>query len=405
MRNVAIAFLELATTTLSRVAVAIFLDRLLAYTAAGTTDRWSNRASHKMQSRPNVVSRTAVMEDSAKIGLNNVFTREKFSTSLLDPPSGMVWVRGDYDCHEWSLVDTDMAKRNSPLPSPCSTGTGAHCDNAITVEGAHKVECHKQTIGNDNNIHHVIEHVVLPTDTFPGICLAYKISAIRLRQLNRFSGANLALAPRKLLIPVSRSNRSYIKLQDHNCKEFKLYGLLAEVPRLSKRSAQAYLTMAKFDLCQAIHDANSDLDWEGYMMQQVRDDYSAGRRISKNCNFKGENFCPTSILNTSVPCNQNQKRNEELLEKTSMDTETLKQMSRSTLMLGYNCGEEIYPLPCQIFFRKIEDPRMQLSKALLLEPGLAISNLWFHLIAFLKQPNNSPRLVEYEMNELNRDKA
>jgi hypothetical protein len=88
-----------------------------------------------------------------------------------------------------------------------------------------------------------------------------------------------------------------------------------------------------------------------------------------------------------------------------MNTETQKQMSRSTLMIGYNCGEEFYPFPCQKFFRKIEDPRMQLSKAFLLEPGLAISNLWFHLIAFLKQPNNSPRLVEYEMNELHLGKT
>lgn len=335
----------------------------------------------------------AVMQDSTKIGLNNVFTREKFSTPFLDPPSGMVWVRDAFDSHEWTLVDT--IGRNSPCPSPCSTGNG-------------------ETIGNDNNIHHVIEHVVLPTDTFLGICLAYKLSAIRLRQLNRFSGANLALAPRKLLIPVSRSNRPRIKLQNHNCLEFKLYCLLAEVPRLSKRSAQAYLTMAKFDLYQATHAATSDFDWEDSIIQQVRDRNVMNQDvINQDRNFDRATFGPTSTLNIHAPCNKKQKRNEELLEMNSMNTDTRKQKPHSTLMLDsgrysadkYNCDEEFCPLPYHKFSRKIEVPRMQFINTLLTVAAPAISNVWFHVISFLEQSNKSPRLVEYEMNELHRGKS
>lgn len=46
-----------------------------------------------------------------------------------------------------------------------------------------------------------IEHVVLPTDTLQGICLAYKLSATRLRMINGFSGNSLQMAPKKLRIP------------------------------------------------------------------------------------------------------------------------------------------------------------------------------------------------------------
>ena len=48
-----------------------------------------------------------------------------------------------------------------------------------------------------------IEHIVLPTDTLQGICLAYKVSAMRLKKENGFSGNNLQLGPKKLRIPVN----------------------------------------------------------------------------------------------------------------------------------------------------------------------------------------------------------
>lgn len=328
------------------------------------------------------------MQDSTKIDLNNDFICEKFSTPLLDTPSGMVWVRSAYNSHEWTLVDT--TGRNSPCSSSCSTGNG-------------------ETIWNDNNIHHVIEHVVLPTDTFLGICLAYKLSALRLRQLNGFSGANLALAPRKLLIPVSRSNRPRIKLQNHNCKEFKLYYLLAEVPRLSQQSAQAYLTMAKFDLYQAIHAATSDLELEDSKMQQVRD----RNVINQHRNFERATVNPTSALNIHVPCNHKQKSNEEWLDTNSMNTDIRKQKPHSTLMLDsgghspdkYNFDEECCPLPCRKFSRKIEVPRMQFINTLLSDAAPAVTNLWFHVTNFLEQSDKSTHLVEYEMNELHRGKS
>lgn len=60
-----------------------------------------------------------------------------------------------------------------------------------------------------------IEHIVLPTDTIQGICLAYKVSAMRLKKENGFSGNNLQLGPKILRVPV---NTNYgMNLQRRAC--------------------------------------------------------------------------------------------------------------------------------------------------------------------------------------------
>jgi hypothetical protein len=85
-----------------------------------------------------------------------------------------------------------------------------------------------------------VEHVILPTDTFQGICLAYKINTTRLRQANRFSGSSLLLAPKKLIIPLSeKALRSGFIMQDTDAKEYKLHAFLEEFADLSLTEAKA----------------------------------------------------------------------------------------------------------------------------------------------------------------------
>lgn len=88
-----------------------------------------------------------------------------------------------------------------------------------------------------------VEHVVLPTDTLQGICLAYKISSTRLRQANCFSGNSLLLAPNKLVIPISKKalRSGFIRVQDTDAKEYKLHAMIAEFPDLSMTEAKAYV--------------------------------------------------------------------------------------------------------------------------------------------------------------------
>lgn len=88
-----------------------------------------------------------------------------------------------------------------------------------------------------------VEHIVLPSDTLQGICLAYKISLTRLRQVNHFSGDSLTSAPRKLIVPLGANSQKairsgFVKMQDQDTAEYKTHALLAEIPSLKESQAE-----------------------------------------------------------------------------------------------------------------------------------------------------------------------
>jgi LysM repeat protein len=86
-----------------------------------------------------------------------------------------------------------------------------------------------------------VEHVVLPTDTLQGICIAYKVSASNLRRANHFTGHSLHSAPKKLLIPLSKQalRTGYIRVQDTDSKEYKLHYFQVEFPDINMAEAKA----------------------------------------------------------------------------------------------------------------------------------------------------------------------
>jgi LysM repeat protein len=133
-----------------------------------------------------------------------------------------------------------------------------------------------------------LNHVVLPTDTLQGLCLAYKISATRLRMENGFSGNSLQLAPKKLRIPTvtSVNNKTnndgggvsngetpsssaininhkgmMIRCQDQSSREYKLYAFVAEIETMELVEAKAYLDLANWDLEEALRSAREDEGW------------------------------------------------------------------------------------------------------------------------------------------------
>ena len=111
-----------------------------------------------------------------------------------------------------------------------------------------------------------ITHVVLPTDTLQGLCLAYKISATRLRMENGFSGNSLQMAPKKLRIPnnvkgVPSTKGMMIRTQDTSSKEYKLYAFVAELPSMELVEAKAYLDLSNWDLDEALRSAREDEGW------------------------------------------------------------------------------------------------------------------------------------------------
>lgn len=85
-----------------------------------------------------------------------------------------------------------------------------------------------------------VEHIVIPSDTLQGLCLAYKISATRLRQANHFTGSNLNGAPKKLIIPLTRNamRSGYIRVQDKESQVYKIHAFLAELPGFKETEAR-----------------------------------------------------------------------------------------------------------------------------------------------------------------------
>jgi len=162
------------------------------------------------------------------------------SLPLPKPPNGMKWYQ-DKDTREWHLVPEEK--------DSCSDKTefAAGAESAVVVAD------------EENKITH-LEHTVLPSDTLPGICLRYKVTATQLRQANRFSGSNLLLAPAKLIIPLSAN--VVVKKQDVTSPEYKMHALMSAMPKLNRSEAQAYLKMAEWDLERAVQDAKEDLEWE-----------------------------------------------------------------------------------------------------------------------------------------------
>jgi len=109
-----------------------------------------------------------------------------------------------------------------------------------------------------------VEHILLPTDTLQGICLAYKVSASRLKRANHFSGESLQLAPKKLVIPISKQalRQGYLRVQDTDSKEYKMHAIQAEFPMLGLTEAKAYLELADWVLKDAVQSARDDSSWE-----------------------------------------------------------------------------------------------------------------------------------------------
>ena len=86
-----------------------------------------------------------------------------------------------------------------------------------------------------------VEHVILSTDTLQGICLAYKLSASRLKRANHFTGDSLVMAPKRLVIPISKKamRQGYLRVQDTDSKEYKMHALQAEFPKCGLTEAKA----------------------------------------------------------------------------------------------------------------------------------------------------------------------
>mmetsp|Transcript_23847 Transcript_23847/g.31642 ORF Transcript_23847/g.31642 Transcript_23847/m.31642 type:complete len:270 (+) Transcript_23847:130-939(+) len=165
------------------------------------------------------------------------------SEPLPCPPEGMVWKK-DEQTRQWKLsLAPREEKENKNTFSRVITG--------------------EKKLPDEESFY--VEHLVLPTDTFQGLCLAYRISPVRLRQVNGFSGSSLKLAPSKLIIPIPDLQSvldGTIRIQDIESPEFKRQVLSLEFPTLTPEEVHAYLIICDWDLREALKTVKDDLDWE-----------------------------------------------------------------------------------------------------------------------------------------------
>jgi len=216
--------------------------------------------------------------------------------SLPDLPHGVAWQR-DEKTREWSLVRTDQQQerdRQQYKMEPCRAWNPHTGREQWSVKPVVKTETHKiddvdallvdsakknvtsdavtvATAEDDNmpprppvlGVDYIV-HTILPyADTFAGICLRYKIKAVDLRRINRFSGSNLSLAPSRLLIPLDGTRSlGTIKLQDTNSKDYKMQEVVREFPHLSVMERKAFLELNDWNLKATLEEIRQDLQWE-----------------------------------------------------------------------------------------------------------------------------------------------
>ena len=105
---------------------------------------------------------------------------------LPTPPKDQHWVQ-DLDTKEWHLVNI--------VPTTDDTIPEAKVEEDTQPD--------------------LLHHTVLPTDTFQGICLKYKITPTELRRANGgFSGTNLHLVPNPLRIPINSKYREAMSKEE-----------------------------------------------------------------------------------------------------------------------------------------------------------------------------------------------
>lgn len=188
---------------------------------------------------------------------------------LPDPPKNMIWKK-DEMTGEWSIIEKvsndDIIKTSYIDKSKLDDGNDGEWELlGVDENGSSNNKVTKKTSDESppkySEVNYV-EHLVLPTDTFEGICLNYKIKPTKLRQANKFSGSNLLLAPKKLKIPIDGKNVIEMKTQDENSNEYKIHTLINEFPDMNLSEAKAYLEIAEWEINDARKDAKDDREWE-----------------------------------------------------------------------------------------------------------------------------------------------
>lgn len=191
---------------------------------------------------------------------------------LPPPPRGQEWVK-DESTREWKLLSVATVTYDGDIVAEAHP-TADDASNADLVCTAVPIRETEGTSTSNNNTSTVISgvryHEVLPTDTFQGICLRYKVTPTELRQANRLMGNNLKLGPAKLVIPSNDKNKNEELDLDsqRSTKEEKIASLISKVTHITKgkitySEAKSYLEIADWEVEEAVDAVKEDVAWSG----------------------------------------------------------------------------------------------------------------------------------------------
>ena len=201
---------------------------------------------------------------------------------LPSPPKGQTWVQ-DVQTREWKVVPVLAVEDDSSSSPVVARPADANDEDdvataltttAVAVEAIPVIV--EATATSEGGVRY---HDVLPTDTFQGICLRYKVTPTELRRANKMiamaasSTTSLKLAPKKLIIPANDRNKELFlgggsSSNAAKCptREEKIATLIYKVSRITQNKltyseAVAYLELAEGDVTLAIENVYTDFGW------------------------------------------------------------------------------------------------------------------------------------------------
>ena len=203
---------------------------------------------------------------------------------LPSPPKGQTWVQ-DVQTREWKVVPVLAVEQDDSSPPVVARPADVNDDwddaTAVVAAAPVSVEAIRVIVEATATTSGELEggvryHDVLPTDTFQGICLRYKVTPTELRRANKMismaaSTTSLKLASTKLIIPANDRNKELFLGGSSNAakcptREEKIATLIYKVSRITQNKltyseAVAYLELAEGDVTLAIENVYTDFGW------------------------------------------------------------------------------------------------------------------------------------------------
>ena len=192
---------------------------------------------------------------------------------LPPPPKNMEWVK-DASTREWKLLSVATVTNDGDVVAeahPTADDASNDDDNNLVCTAVPIRETEGTSTANNNTstvVSGVRYHEVLPTDTFQGICLRYKVTPTELRRANRLMGSNLKLGPAKLVIPSNEKNEQLDLDSQRSTKEEKIASLISKVTHITKgkitySEAKSYLEISDWEVDEAVDAVKEDVAWSG----------------------------------------------------------------------------------------------------------------------------------------------